>query len=62
MQYAFLGDEMINKTNMEIHKFLGDSDFATFIFLYQSNLHLLNHLGLPSTKLATDCREFWWAV
>jgi len=60
MQYLLLGDEMINKTNMEIYKSPRDSVFVTYIFLYQSNLHLLNYLDLPCTKLATDYSEFWW--
>ena len=53
---------MTNKTNMELHKLPRDSDFVTYIHLRQGNLHLLIYLGLPSTKLATDYSEFWWAI
>ena len=62
MQYSLLGDEMINKTNMEIYKSPRGSDFATYISLYQSNLQLLSYLNLPRIKLATDYREFWWVI
>ena len=50
---------MTNKTNREMYKSHIDLDFVTYIYLYQSNLHLLNYLGLPGTKLATDYSEFW---